>query len=93
MRTLGENVFTDVLWRFGACRFDISGTSWELDNPLIRNALWRNFDRMSSLSAPLAASPSRGRPRSEKARVAALDAACDLFEEGGYPARHGAPHE
>ena len=29
---------------------------------------------------------SRGRPRSEKARQAIFDAACDLFEEGGYPA-------
>src|SRR5512132_2533682 len=28
----------------------------------------------------------RGRPRSEKARQAIFDAACDLFEEGGYPA-------
>src|SRR5215467_1836068 len=41
---------------------------------------------MSSLSAPLPASPARGRPRSEKARRAVLDAACDLFEQGGYPA-------
>ena len=40
---------------------------------------------MSSLSAPLPV-PTRGRPRSEKARLAVLDAACDLFEEGGYPA-------
>src|SRR5215831_4607774 len=40
---------------------------------------------MSSVSAPLPA-PTRGRPRSEKARLAVLDAACDLFEEGGYPA-------
>src|SRR5262250_285407 len=39
---------------------------------------------MSSLPMPVA--PSRGRPRSEKARVAVLNAACDLFEEGGYPA-------
>ena len=41
---------------------------------------------MSSLSAPLPTPPPRGRPRSEKARRAVLDAACDLFEEGGYPA-------
>ena len=27
-----------------------------------------------------------GRPRSERAKQASLDAACDLFEEGGYPA-------
>jgi AcrR family transcriptional regulator len=27
-----------------------------------------------------------GRPRSERARRAVLDAACDLFEKGGYPA-------
>lgn len=29
---------------------------------------------------------TRGRPRSERARRAVLDAACDLFEGGGYPA-------
>jgi len=32
------------------------------------------------------AAAHRGRPRSERARRAVLDAACDLFEEGGYPA-------
>ena len=41
---------------------------------------------MSSLSVAPRPAPSRGRPRSEKARRAVLDAACDLFEEGGYPA-------
>jgi AcrR family transcriptional regulator len=41
---------------------------------------------MSSLSVPVRPAPSRGRPRSEKARIAILDAACELFQEGGYPA-------
>ena len=30
-------------------------------------------------------SATRGRPRSQPARRAVLDAACDLFERGGYP--------
>lgn len=41
---------------------------------------------MSSVSVASRPAPSRGRPRSEKARKAVFDAACDLFEKGGYPA-------
>jgi AcrR family transcriptional regulator len=41
---------------------------------------------MSSLSLASRPTASRGRPRSEKARRAVLDAACHLFEAGGYPA-------
>jgi AcrR family transcriptional regulator len=44
------------------------------------------LDRMTSSAVPASPTPHVGRPRSERARLATLEATADLLVEGGLPA-------